>query len=166
MRERTSPVGVLAAIGLLACGPGQGEPGAEGLAERQADVAAAGAEVMPFDLETSTHVFEKTENGGIQDVVSDGVDERQIALIRSHLSEEAGRFASGDFHDPAMIHGDDMPGLHALVMGHERIDVRYDDIESGGRITYSTEDPALVEAIHQWFEAQVRDHGEHAQAHR
>jgi hypothetical protein len=166
MSERMSGVTVLAALGLMACGPGQGDNGADALAERQADVAAAGAEVMPFDLETSTHVFEKTDVGGVQEVASDTEDPEQIALIRAHLAEEAVRFSSGDFHDPAMIHGDDMPGLHALVMGHELIDVTYGDIESGGRIVYSTEDPSLVEAIHQWFEAQVRDHGEHAQAHR
>lgn len=135
--------------------------GSEGA--RQADVAATGAEVMPFDLDRSTHVFETTERGGVQTVRSDDGDAAQIELIRAHLGHEAERFAAGDFHDPAMIHGDDMPGLHALVMGHDRISVVYRDVELGGEIRYESDDGELVQAIHEWFGAQLSDHGEHAQ---
>lgn len=120
---------------------------------------------MPFDLDATTHVFEKLEDGGRQTVVADDDDPEQVALIRAHLSEEAERFARGDFHDPAMIHGDDMAGLHALMAGHERVTVTYGDVERGAEIRYRSEDPALVEAVHQWFDAQLRDHGEHARAH-
>jgi hypothetical protein len=146
-------------VGATACGTAS-------LETRQAEVARAGATVMPFDLETSTHVFEKLEDGGLQTVVSDTADPQQIELIRAHLREEAERFARGDFHDPAMIHGDDMAGLHALVMGHDRIRVTYGDVENGAEIRYATEDPALVDAIHQWFDAQLRDHGSHARPRR
>lgn len=131
-------------------------------AERLAEVAAAGAAVMPFDLDRSTHVFESTPEGGVQTVVSNDGDEDQIAAIRAHLSEEAERFSRGDFHDPAMIHGDDMAGMHALVTGAERMTIEYREVEGGGEIRYSSEDPALVEAIHQWFDQQLSDHGEHA----
>lgn len=130
--------------------------------QRQADVAAAGAEVMPFDLDRSTHVFETTPTGGLQTVVSDDGDEDQIEAIRSHLAEEADRFSRGDFHDPAMIHGDDMAGMHTLVTGADRLTIEYQDVDGGGEIRYSSEDPALVEAIHQWFAQQLTDHGEHA----
>jgi hypothetical protein len=40
--------------------------------------------------------------------------------------------------------------------------VEYDDQPAGGRIRYATGDSALVAALHRWFDAQVRDHGEHA----
>lgn len=139
---------------------------AAGLEERQAQVAAAGARVMPFDLDRTTHVFEPVEDGGVQTVVSDDGDAEQVALIRSHLAVEAEKFARGDFHDPAMIHGDDMAGMHALVMGHDRLTITYRDVADGGEIRYRTEDPELVSAVHSWFEAQVLDHGHHAQAHR
>ena len=142
-----------------ACGP-------PNLAQRQAEVAAAGSTVMPFDLEATTHVFEKLDDGGLQTVVADADDPDQVALIRAHLAEEAERFARGDFHDPAMIHGDDMPGLHALVMGHDRVVVTYSAIDRGAQIKYTSADPGLVTAIHQWFDAQLRDHGQHAQPHR
>ena len=130
---------------------------------RLREVAEVGAAVMPFDLERTTHVFERVETGGVQTVLSDDGDAEQIRLIREHLSEEAERFARGDFHDPSMIHGPDMAGLHALVEGHDRMTVTYRDVESGGVIDYRSDDPTLVEAIHRWFDAQLSDHGDHAQ---
>jgi hypothetical protein len=36
---------------------------------RQGEVAARGAKVMPFDLEQTTHVFQKLDDGGLQKVV-------------------------------------------------------------------------------------------------
>jgi len=157
---RTTRSIVLSALLLTAACAG------ERLEERQAEVAETGSEVMPFDLERSTHVFEKTDFGGVQTVVSDDRDEGQIASIRSHLAAEADRFARGDFHDPEMIHGDDMAGLHALVTGHDRLTITYRDVEDGGEIRYESRDESLVAAIHDWFDAQLRDHGEHAQSHR
>ena len=111
---------------------------------RQAEVAEAGRGVMPFDLDASTHIFEKLPDGGLQTVVADAADPDQVSLIRAHLTEEAERFARGDFHDPAMIHGDDMAGLHALMTGHDRLEVAYREVERGAEIRYATDDPALA----------------------
>jgi hypothetical protein len=36
---------------------------------RQGEVAARGAKVMPFDLDQTTHVFQKLDDGGLQKVV-------------------------------------------------------------------------------------------------
>jgi hypothetical protein len=157
-RMTTSGVLLLTLMG-AACG------GAE-LDERRAEVAEAGNAVMPFDLDATTHVFEKVDDGGLQTVVADEDAPEQVALVRAHLAEEADRFARGDFHDPAMIHGEDMPGLHALVIGQDRLEITYREVERGGEIRYSSEDPSLVAAIHEWFDAQVSDHGQHAQPHR
>ena len=132
-------------------------------AERQSEVAERGAEVMPFDLERTTHIFEKLPNGGRQAIVSDDKDNAQIQLIRAHLAEEASRFSQGDFHDPSMIHGEDMAGLHELVMGAGEITIIYSDLDEGGQILFTTEDAALVAALHAWFDQQVADHGAHAQ---
>ena len=68
----------------------------------------------------------------------------------------------GDFHDPAMIHGNDMAGLHELIMGAERLTISYSEIEDGAQILYTAEDTSLVTAIHAWFDQQVSDHGRHA----
>jgi hypothetical protein len=150
---------ILTAATLAGCG-GEGD----GLADRQAEVARRGAEVMPFDLEATTHRFEPTGTGLVQTVTADDPGDReQIALIREHLEEEAGRFARGDFDDPATIHGQDMPGLTELREGAGSIDIRFEPRDDGARLTYTTDDPDLIEALHRWADAQVSDHGDHAE---
>jgi len=130
---------------------------------RQEEVARKGAKVMPFDLEQTTHVFQKLDDGGLQKVVAkDPSNKKQIALIQSHLKEESEKFRIGDFSDPAKIHGEDMPGLAQLKAGAAKIDVRYSALPDGAQIRYQAKDPKLVTAIHQWFSAQLSDHGDHA----
>jgi hypothetical protein len=133
---------------------------------RLAGVAAKGAEVMPFDLERTTHIFEKQANGGLQQVISDDGDPTQIELIRAHLALEAERFSQGDFHDPQLIHGETMAGLHQLMTGYQHIILAYSDIENGGQILYTSTDAEMVAALHDWFDAQLSDHGPHAQPDR
>ena len=131
---------------------------------RQEEIAEKGGQVMPFDLEKTTHVFEKTQTGGVQEVVADDPnDAEQIALIREHLEEEAAAFRRGDLSDPSEIHGEEMPGLKELEAGAEEVDIRYSDLPDGAKIEYETSDPALVAALHDWFDAQVSDHGSHAE---
>jgi hypothetical protein len=137
----------------------------EPAADRQAEVAERGAAVMPFDLEATTHVFTDTDDGGVQVVTADDPeDETQIALIREHLREERDNFAVGDFDDPAAIHGHDMPGVAELSAGYEDVTVTYADLPAGAELTYTTDSPELIEAIHAWFARQLMDHGAHAEA--
>ncbi len=153
----TVVLSVLAILGVLY---GTGTLGAQA---RQEEVADRGAGVMPFDLEETTHVFEATGSGGVEKVTADNpTDTEQILLVREHLREEASKFSRGDFSDPAEIHGEDMPGLKELEAGVEGIDFRYAELPNGAQIEYVTDDPALVSALHRWFEAQLSDHGEHA----
>jgi hypothetical protein len=133
---------------------------------RQARVAARGAQVMPFDLEQTTHVFQRLDDGGLQTVTAkDPSNEKQIALIQAHLQQETEKFRRGDFSDPARIHGDDMPGLAELKAGFEQIDIQYKALPNGAEIRYTTANPSLVMALHHWFMAQVSDHGRHATDH-
>jgi hypothetical protein len=133
---------------------------------RQEEVAARGAKVMLFDLEQTTHVFQKLEDGGLQKVVvKDPSNKKQIALIQAHLKEESEKFRKGDFSDPAKINGEDMPGLAELKAGARKIDVRYTALPDGAQIRYTTKDPKMVMALHQWFTAQLSDHGHHASHH-
>lgn len=132
-------------------------------ASRQAEVAERGASVMPFDLDRTTHQFTKNDTGGVQTVVADDPqDTTQVNLIRQHLTEEVDRFRRGDFTDPARIHGDEMPGLAALRAHGGRITIDYETTPDGGRVTYTTSDAGLRNALHHWFDAQVGDHGQHA----
>jgi hypothetical protein len=162
-RERASRIGLAAlfAVGLLtaaACGDD------DDTAERQEEVAERGAEVMPFDLDATTHRFEPVTDGLVQTVwADDPVDTEQIDLIQGHLEEEAERFAAGDYGDPSTIHGEIMPGLAELEAGASEIAITYEPTPEGGRITYVTDDATLVDALHKWGEAQVTDHGSHAE---
>ena len=152
---------VLLVLGGLALWVGLLEPRA-----RQAEVAARGVEVMPFDLERTTHIFDDLPDGGLQQVIADDPqDSAQIVLIRGHLQEEAAKFQRGDFGDPATIHGDGMPGLAELRQGYGQIEVTYAELPAGAQIRYTTRDPAIVAALHAWFEAQLSDHGGHAMEH-
>ena len=75
----------------------------------------------------------------------------------------AAAFAKGDFSAPETIHGPEMPGLAALKAAQPGdLEVHYQPLSNGGQITYSTSLPTLVAAIHQWFDAQLRDHASHA----
>ncbi len=90
------------------------------------------------------------------------VHAEQVALIREHLKKEAAAFRRGDLSDPSQIHGEQMPGLNELEAGAKEIDIRYSDLPNGAKIEYETSDPALVAALHDWFDAQLSDHGDHA----
>jgi len=115
---------------------------------------------MPFELARTNHIFELTDDGGIQEVVArDAGDTATVRLVRRHLRHEAARFGNGDFSDPAALHGQDMPGLRELSAAAGRVRVLYGDLPAGGRITFSAEDIELVTAVHRWFAAQLSDHG-------
>lgn len=121
--------------------------------------------VMPFDLETSLHIFQDTAVGGIQQViVKDQNDQENLNLIRTHLAKEAEMFAQGLFVDPSYLHGDDMPGLSTLKQAGKEglLKVEYSELFNGAQISYSSENLEVVIALHLWFQAQVLDHGEHA----
>ena len=132
--------------------------------ERLDKVVERGIHVMPFDLDLTTHVFSKLDKGGVQKImVKDSANVGQIKLIREHLAEISHEFQRGDFSKPAIIHGDAMPGLDKLRNAKPaQINIVYKDLPNGAEITYLTDTPVLIFAIHQWFDAQLSDHARHA----
>ncbi|AOW15765.1 aspartate carbamoyltransferase [Hydrogenophaga crassostreae] len=136
--------------------------------QRQAGVAQRGKDVMPFNLAATTHIFTKTAQGGVQQVVvkqdADNAAE-QIHLTRLHLQEIRDQFLTGDFSGPTSIHGQDMPGLSALKAARPgQIAIAYKALDDGAELRYVTPDADLVSALHQWFDAQLSDHGKDAKA--
>ena len=130
---------------------------------RQEMVHEMGSAVMPFDLNRTTHMFKTTDTGGIETVIAkDPTDSQQIALIQQHLQHEATQFRAGDFGDPATIHGATMPGLSELAASAANITFSYASLSDGAEISYATNDPSLVDALHRWFAAQLADHGHDA----
>src|SRR5580704_9698182 len=129
--------------------------------ERQAEVSERGAQVMPFKLSTTTHIFTKTSAGALQKViVKDPNDTAQIGLIRRHLSDFADRFSRRDFSGPTEVHGAQMPGLADLKKAKPaEISVGYQDLAEGAQIEYSAQKANLIAALHKWVDAQLSDHG-------
>jgi hypothetical protein len=130
---------------------------------RQDEVRQKGAQVMPFALEKTVHVFDKTDSGGVQRVLVRGDAAEQLTMIRSHLQAIAKAFAERDFSKPTHIHGTDMPGLaemQAAKVGE--LSVAYKELPEGAEIVYASHSPEMITAIHRWFEAQLRDHGKDA----
>lgn len=134
--------------------------------QRQAEVARLGADVMPFSLSATTHVFTKTADGGTQRVVAKNAnDAKQVALVRTHLHAIRAEFLEGDFSGPSHIHGEDMPGLAQLKAAKPgQVAIAYKDVKGGAELRYRTSDAKLVSALHDWFEAQLSDHGADAMA--
>ena len=132
------------------------------------EVAKKGRMVMPFNLEQTLHIFTKKPFGGVQQIISKDPDNKeQIRLIREHLVEKASDFKQRNFSDPTKIHGEDMPGLSALKQAElDAITIKYQELPDGAEITYSSEEPDLIKAIQQWFDAQLSDHARHSVMHR
>lgn len=129
--------------------------------QRLADVSARGGAVMPFSLAATEHVFTKSSSGGVQQVVArNAEDARQVALVRLHLSEIREQFLKGDFSGPSHIHGADMPGLAVLKTAQPgQLVIAYREIPAGAELRYTTTEAHLIVALHQWFDAQLTDHG-------
>jgi hypothetical protein len=164
LRRRTIRVAlVLVAAGIAVAGVAVGVGTATSGPSREQLIAERSADVMPFDLAATTHHFEPTAEGGLQTVVADDpADRRQVELIQQHLRDEAAAFARGEFTDPARIHGAEMPGLATLQANSERLDIAFSPRADGAELRYTTDDPVVLAALHDWFAAQTSDHQGHA----
>ncbi len=129
-------------------------------------------QVVPYALDQTQQTFTKTVHGGVQHVVAKSAENtRQIKLIQAHLLKIANEFKKGDFSVTERIHGADMPGLAQLKRAEtDDIKFEYKALPDGAQIHYSTEYPQYVQALHEWFDAQMSEHGnnvipEHIQHH-
>jgi hypothetical protein len=112
------------------------------------------------------HVFTKTADGGTMRIVAkDAADAQQISMVRAHLQYMRGRFEQGDYSGPAHIHGNAMPGLADLKAAKlGEVAVSYREMEGGAELQFRTADAKLLSALHEWFDAQLSDHGKDAVA--
>lgn len=146
---------------LLLAGPALAQTPAS--PNRLDEVAERGRQVMPFHLDKTQHIFNKTEHGGIQQVIAKNAeDSLQIERIRLHLLDISQRMQQGDFSRQRHIHGDTMPGLAELSDQYRQLNIAYRELANGAEIEFSAEDSALVDAIHRYFNAQLSDHARHA----
>jgi hypothetical protein len=118
-------------------------------------------QLVPYALDQTQLTFTTTVHGGVQHVVVKSADNtRQIKLIQENLLKMANDFRKGDFSVTERIHGADMPGLTQLKMAEtDDIKFEYKALPNGAQIHYSTEYPQYVQALHEWFDAQMSEHG-------
>ena len=55
-----------------------------------------------------------------------------------------------------------MPGLATLRTAADKLSIEVENRPDGAQLIYRTTDAQVRAALHDWFEAQVNDHGKHA----
>ena len=76
--------------------------------------------------------------------------------------------------NPTGSHADDaqrqagaakLTGLARLATAKPgQVAIDFKEVDAGAELTHRTTDPELVEAVHEWFDAQLSDHGADAMA--
>jgi hypothetical protein len=128
-------------------------------AQHMKDLDERGDATMGFDHERTTHHFLITDQGGVIQVeANDPKDTESRDQIRHHLAGIAGKFAAGDFSDPAKIHDRVLPGVPEMIRLKGAITWRYEEKERGGQVVITTADPAARSAVHDFLRAQIADH--------
>ncbi len=131
--------------------------------QRQKMIHSESHRVMPFTMNEVTHYFISREDGGVLMIkVKDPEDTLQISLIRDHLKKEQKLFSKGDFRDPEALHGKGMPGVKTLSESAGKLNVGYKKLPDGAMLRFASKDTAVINAVHIWFEAQLKDHGRDA----
>ena len=96
-----------------------------------------------------TQVFQKTTDGGIQQVTAnDPKDQTRVATIRKDLEAEAARFGTGDYSGTLAV-----KYLAKLKPGE--ISIIYRNVGNGAAVDYKGNDAAGVSAVHDWIDAQI-----------
>lgn len=131
-------------------------------AEHQKHAAALdqrGDATMGFEHTRTTHHFLLKEDGGVIQVEANHAgDAASVEKIRGHLAEVARAFSAGDFAMPGHIHDRVLPGVPEMTRLAKAIQYRYEDLERGGRVRITTEDPEARAAVHAFLKAQIADH--------
>lgn len=128
--------------------------------QRREDVEQRRQELVPYNSAQALETFSKTVHGGVLHVVAKADNPEQVELIQSHLKKMAEEFRKGGFSSTMRMHGPDMPGLQQLKTAPAD-DIRYEykPLPNGAQIHFSTEYPQYVQALHEWLDAQAKDHG-------
>ncbi len=118
-------------------------------------------QLLPYAVDQALEGFAKTPDGGVmQIVVKPSGDETQIKPMQQYLRQTAKEYGKGDFSSTERFHGTDMPGLAQMKSAKTgEIRYQYKALRNGGQIRFSTEYPQLLEALHAWIEAQIKEHG-------
>ena len=125
------------------------------LAPALAGAGSADDARIGFTSGSVRETFQPTSDGGIEDAVAINPNKAEVKRLQAQSRKRAAAFARGDFVDPTNPHGDLVPGLREMRRQWNKMHVRYEDLSNGARIRYTTSDPVMVEALHQWFVARA-----------
>lgn len=128
-----------------------------------AAVQDRGAEAMGVNQYTSSHVFEPLADGGRIELQRDADDSAGTVQIRRHMNQIAAQFTAGDFHLPGYVHAQSVPGTAVMTARRSSISYTVESLPRGAAVRVSSDDPAAVQAIHEFLAFQRHDH--HAPAH-
>ncbi|HEV7366625.1 MAG TPA: hypothetical protein VGN76_12335 [Gemmatimonadales bacterium] len=145
---------------LTACGD---RPAPDSLARNSADsafglVQSRGHVAMGVDQYTSSHRFEPLPDGGRITLERNGNDSVGTAQIRSHMRTIALAFERGDFALPGFVHDREVPGTAVMRQRRSHISYTTDSLPRGAQLRIHSDDPAAVNAIHQFLAFQRQDH--------
>ena len=118
-----------------------------------------GDHVMGFDHMKTTHHFLLRESGGSIEVTANSADDvASRDQIRMHLKHIAMMFAEGNFKAPMLIHDQTPPGVPVMQKLKSEIKYEYEEIDRGAAVRISTQNPAALQAIHDFLRFQIKEH--------
>lgn len=118
-----------------------------------------GDAVMGFSHAKTTHHFLLKPDGGVIQVeANEANDAASRDQVRRHLKHIAKKFSEGDFTAPMLIHAQTPPGVPAMRSLKTEIKYEFEELERGGRVRISTNNPEAVKAIHEFLRFQIKDH--------
>jgi hypothetical protein len=111
------------------------------------------AEPSTFDPEAAVQEFTASSTGGVQRVTArESSDAKQIGLIRETLKKAATDFAGSHSRDAPEARGQSAASLAVLLAaGPGQLRSAFVEVRGGAEIRYSSDDPQLVAALHEWF---------------
>ncbi len=114
---------------------------------------------MGFSHAKTTHHFLlKSDGGAIQVEANDANDGASRDQIRRHLKHIAKKFSDGDFAAPMFIHSQTPPGVSVMQRLKAGIKYQFEELDRGGLLRISTNEPEAVKAIHEFLRFQIKDH--------
>jgi len=125
----------------------------------QAAVETHGDQAMGFAHDKTTHHFRISADGGAIEVTANDADDNSNAeAIRSHLSHIAVMFSEGDFSTPMFVHDEIPAGVTTMKLLKSKIQYRYEEMSSGGRVRIESTDPLALAGIHDFLRFQINEH--------
>jgi len=141
------------AAGELAAAPPGGRPGQ--ISQSSTTTPKPTEAVGNFDASAVTVTYLPNATGGIERVVAnESGDAKQIGLIRANLQRMADNFTEADFPAAAQVRRNDSTALGTLLAAPPgALRTQFVEIRGGAEVRFSSDNPKLVTAVHQWFEA-------------